>query len=79
MKLKTLEFKNDFHNSYATIRAKVMPNGRLFVTARQMADANRKMCGMADCECPGGNIINEPMRYAWEQAGDGYIIEPCLR
>ena len=79
MTTKTIELKNDFHNSYATLRARVMPDGRLFVSTRAMADADKKMCGMSDCMCPGGDIINKDPAYAWEDTGDGYILEACPR
>lgn len=77
MKTKTIELKNDFHNSYATIRARVMSDGRLFISERSMANADKKMCGISDCMCPGGDIITDGPKYAWEQTADGHVLEAC--
>ena len=80
MKRTTINLSNDFHNSYTSIRAKLLPNKHLFVTQRAWNAACRRLCGMGDCECSsvrGLMLDNARQRYGAEEHQEGIVLFPA--
>jgi hypothetical protein len=47
-----IRLTNDFHRTETTVNTKE-ENGRHYLTLNQVQAAEKKLCGMADCQCSG--------------------------
>jgi len=58
---------NDFHNSTAWARARVLPDGRLYLSEHQVRRIRRELCGVTLCSCGG---------YLRERGRQDWLVEP---
>ena len=47
-----VEFSNDFHDTYITVRARITPH-QILLSPGQMRKIEKELCGISDCQCGG--------------------------
>ncbi len=66
-KTQMIGISNDFHAAASSARAKVLRDGRLYLSQGQVARIRRELCGLDGCTC-GGEL--------GERGRQGYEITP---